>query len=71
VKARFTVCETHYPFLLINLFNEILVQKIGAAVAAALSDDMKRKYPDLKNIGIILCGGNIDVDRLPWYSSSF
>ena len=38
----------------------------GAAVAAVLSDKMKHGYPDLKNIGIILCGGNIDIDMLPW-----
>lgn len=38
----------------------------GAAVAAVLSDKMKTEYPGLKNIGIILCGGNIDIDLLPW-----
>lgn len=38
----------------------------GAAVAAVLSDKMKNNYPNLKNIGVILCGGNIDIDNLPW-----
>ncbi|RNA31920.1 serine racemase [Brachionus plicatilis] len=38
----------------------------GAAVAAVLSDKMKNNYPSLKNIGVILCGGNIDIDNLPW-----
>lgn len=38
----------------------------GAAVAAVLSDKMKKNYSDLKNVGVILCGGNIDVDNLPW-----
>lgn len=41
----------------------------GAAVAAVMSNEMKQKYPDLKNVGLIVCGGNIDLDRLPWYSS--
>jgi serine racemase len=39
---------------------------IGAAVSAALSNKMKNNYPDLKNIGVIVCGGNIDIDKLPW-----
>ena len=40
----------------------------GAAVAAALSDKMRDNHPELKNVGVILCGGNIDVDNLPWYN---
>lgn len=38
----------------------------GAAVAALLSDKMKTNYPELNNIGVILCGGNIDIDNLPF-----
>lgn len=38
----------------------------GAAVAAAMSNKMKTKYPNVKNLGVILCGGNIDVEKLPW-----
>lgn len=38
----------------------------GAAVAAVMSDKMKNNYPSLKNIGVILCGGNIDIKNLPW-----
>ena len=33
----------------------------GAAVASVLSEKMKLEYPNLQNIGVILCGGNIDV----------
>jgi serine racemase len=36
-----------------------------------MSEKMKEKYPDLKNVGLIICGGNIDLDTLPWHSSSF
>lgn len=43
----------------------------GAAVAAVMSDEFKAKYLEIKNVGIIVCGGNIDIDKLPWYSSSF
>lgn len=37
----------------------------GAAVAAAMSEDVKR-MEGVEKIGVILCGGNSDVDKLPW-----
>lgn len=40
----------------------------GAAVAAAMSDKLRKMDPMMKNIGIILCGGNIDINKLPWYT---
>lgn len=39
----------------------------GATVAAAMSDKLKQMDPNMKNIGIILCGGNVDINSLPWY----
>ena len=41
----------------------------GAGVAAAMSEKMKQLDPAVQNIGIILCGGNVDIDNLPWYHS--
>jgi len=38
----------------------------GAALAAALSDKMKDFAPEGKKIGVILCGGNVDMKKLPW-----
>lgn len=38
----------------------------GATVAAVMSNKMKNDYPELKNVGVILCGGNIDIDNLPF-----
>ncbi|KAK7474457.1 hypothetical protein BaRGS_00034279 [Batillaria attramentaria] len=38
----------------------------GASVAAAMSEKMKAMDPAMKNIGVILCGGNVDIDHLPW-----
>ena len=39
----------------------------GAAVAAALvSDQLDWKFPGLKRIGVVVCGGNLDVTRVPW-----
>jgi len=42
----------------------------GAAVAAALSDQIKQ-MEGVKKIGVILCGGNVDMDRLPWLEERF
>jgi len=36
----------------------------GAALAAALSEEVG-KMPGRK-VGVILCGGNLDMDKLPW-----
>jgi serine racemase len=38
----------------------------GAAVAAVLSHKMRNNYSNIKNVGVVLCGGNIDIDCLPW-----
>ena len=32
-------------------------------VSAALSDQLP---PQLRRVGVILCGGNVDLDNLPW-----
>ncbi|CAG2256280.1 SRR [Mytilus edulis] len=42
----------------------------GATVAAAMSEKLKQMDPGIKKIGVILCGGNIDILKLPWYSST-
>lgn len=36
----------------------------GVGVAVALSDTFNDKYPNLTNIGIVLCGGNVDVIKV-------
>merc|ERR1712194_790407 len=41
----------------------------GVAVAVATSKALYEKYPDLNNVGVILCGGNIDISNLPWNKS--
>ncbi|XP_052074734.1 probable serine racemase [Mytilus californianus] len=40
----------------------------GATVAAAMSEKLKQMDPSIKKIGVILCGGNVDMLKLPWYS---
>ena len=36
----------------------------GAAIAAALSERVKAMEGE--KVGVILCGGNVDTERLPW-----
>ncbi|CAG2251090.1 SRR [Mytilus edulis] len=40
----------------------------GATIAAAMSEKLMQMDPSIKKIGIIICGGNVDIDKLPWYS---
>ncbi|ESO97770.1 hypothetical protein LOTGIDRAFT_208911 [Lottia gigantea] len=39
----------------------------GAAVAAAMSDQLQKLDKKIQHIGVILCGGNVDIDKLPWF----
>ncbi len=48
---------------------KIIVEPSSAVtLAAVLSDEFKASFPDGRpaKIGIILSGGNVDLDRLPW-----
>lgn len=36
----------------------------GVPTAVAIGDELKRLAPDLKRVGVILCGGNVDLDML-------
>ncbi|XP_012943830.1 probable serine racemase [Aplysia californica] len=38
----------------------------GATVAAAFSDKFQKLDSSLENIGVVLCGGNLDIEQLPW-----
>ncbi|XP_062621024.1 serine racemase-like [Saccostrea cucullata] len=39
----------------------------GTGVAAVMSERLAAMDANMKNIGVILCGGNVDIDKLPWY----
>ena len=50
-----------------------LVIEPGAAcsVAAVLSDQFKALVgPEVKKVGVVLCGGNVDLDHLPWVKAT-
>ena len=46
----------------------VIEASAGAVVAAALYKlpEILQKWPHIKNIGVILCGGNTDLNKLPW-----
>ena len=45
---------------------KLLIEPSSAvAVAAVLSDEFKA-VKDIEKIGIVLSGGNVDLDNLPW-----
>ena len=48
---------------------QVVEAAAGAAIAAVLSDKMASLPADIKNVAVILCGGNTDIDNLPWYDS--
>ncbi|WAR01352.1 SRR-like protein [Mya arenaria] len=38
----------------------------GTVVAAAMSDQLKDLPPEIRHIGLIMCGGNVDLAHLPF-----
>eukprot|EP00933_Yihiella_yeosuensis_P044140 TRINITY_DN3922_c0_g2_i3.p1 TRINITY_DN3922_c0_g2~~TRINITY_DN3922_c0_g2_i3.p1 ORF type:complete len:361 (-),score=79.68 TRINITY_DN3922_c0_g2_i3:182-1264(-) len=38
----------------------------GVAVAVATSKKLYEKYPELQKIAVVMCGGNVDLENLPW-----
>ena len=47
----------------------VIEPSAATAVAAALSDDFKA-MPSARRVGVVISGGNVDLDRLPWLTSS-
>ncbi|KAL9980712.1 hypothetical protein ACROYT_G009339 [Oculina patagonica] len=45
---------------------KLLIEPSAAVGVAAVLSERFKALPDLKNVGVILCGGNVDLDNLPW-----
>ncbi|CAE8618237.1 unnamed protein product [Polarella glacialis] len=45
---------------------QVIEPGCGVAVAVATSKQLYEQFPDLRNIGVIMCGGNVDLTQLPW-----
>jgi len=48
---------------------QVIEPGCGVAVAVATSRALYEKHPTLKSVGVVLCGGNLDLSRLPWMST--
>lgn len=44
----------------------VIEPSAGVSVAVATGRGQTQLAPSLKRIGVILCGGNVDLDALPW-----
>ncbi len=44
----------------------VIEPSAGVSVAVALGMGQTPLGPELRNVGVILCGGNVDLDALPW-----
>ena len=45
---------------------KLLIEPSAAVGVAAVLSKKFKVSPDLKNVGVILCGGNVDLDHSPW-----
>ena len=47
---------------------KLMIESSAAVGMAAVLSEKFQALPaqDLKNVGVILCGGNVDLDNLPW-----
>ena len=47
---------------------KLLIEPSAAVGVAAVLTEKFQEIPaqDLKNVAVILCGGNVDLDNLPW-----
>ena len=47
---------------------KLMIESSAAVGVAAVLSEKFQALPgqDLKNVGIILCGGNVDLENLPW-----
>ncbi|CAK9036907.1 unnamed protein product [Durusdinium trenchii] len=52
--------------LMMERGKQVIEPGCGLAVAVATSSQLYEKYPELRNVAVVLCGGNVDLDHLPW-----
>lgn len=53
---------SHALTIACTLHLQVVLEPSGAAgVAAALSSQLRERHPGLRHVGIILCGGNVDL----------
>lgn len=48
---------------------QVIEAAAGATVAALFTEKMAALPASIKKVAVISCGGNVDIDNLPWYES--
>ena len=57
--------STNFDRLVAERMKLIIELSAGASAYAALFK-VAKMWPDLKRVGVILCGGNADMNKIPW-----
>lgn len=52
------------------LFSQLVVEAASGAAVYAAIHMMDEVQPPPRKVGVILCGGNTDLDNLPWLTRS-
>jgi threonine dehydratase len=50
---------------------KLVIEPSAAVGVAALLDESVVRRPGLPRVGVILCGGNVDLDALPWSAPGY
>jgi threonine dehydratase len=68
VEEVITVSEQEITFALRLTWEraKLMIEPSSAVTVAAVLTDRFRKLPGMKRIGVVLSGGNVNWDRLPW-----
>ena len=45
---------------------KLMIELSAGASAYAALFKVAKIWPDLKKVGVILCGGNADMNKIPW-----
>ena len=45
---------------------KLLIEPSAAVGVAVVLSERFKGLPGLHNVGVVLCGGNVDLDNLPW-----
>ena len=65
IVAQHFVVTTFLARLVAERMKLMIELSAGASAYAALFK-VAKIWPDLKKVGVILCGGNADMNKIPW-----
>ena len=68
VDDVFTVTEEEIVYgtrLVLERMKVVIEPSSGVVLAAVLTERFKKATAGLKNIAVLLCGGNLDIEKFP------